>query len=194
MEQVPGGDPPRLHRALGLVQLTASGVGLIVGAGIYVLLADMAEEAGAAVWAAFALAGVLSGLTALSYAELVGMYPRASAEHEYVRHVAPPWAAFLTGWMMLAGLVVAAGAVALGPGLGRHPDTAGFLDALLPLPCPTVLDADALYFLADDPSLSWLALPAVMTPPSPITGFRLASPSSVVSGRLQSSFVAVTSL
>jgi len=45
-------------------------------------------------------------------------------------------------------------AVALGPGLGRHPDTAGFLAALLPLPCRLVLDADALYFLAANPALA----------------------------------------
>jgi APA family basic amino acid/polyamine antiporter len=103
-----------LRRSLGLVQLTASGVGLIVGAGIYVLLAAMADASGGGVWLAFGAAGALSALSALSYSELAAMYPRASAEHEYVRRVAPPWAAFVTGWMMLAGLVVAAGAVALG--------------------------------------------------------------------------------
>lgn len=106
--------PRRLRRTLGLVQLTASGVGLIVGAGIYVLLAGLADLAGGALWLSFALAGMLSGLTALSYCELAAMYPRASAEHEYVRRVAPASVAFVTGWMMLAGLAVAAGAVALG--------------------------------------------------------------------------------
>lgn len=61
--------------------------------------------------------------------------------------------------------VAGAGAVALGPGLGRHPDTAGFLDALLPLPCPAVLDADALYFLADNAALiGKLGPDTVMTP------------------------------
>ncbi len=58
-----------------------------------------------------------------------------------------------------------AGAVALGPGLGRHADTAGFLAALLPLPCPVVLDADALHFLADDRELAArIGSCAVMTP------------------------------
>lgn len=58
-----------------------------------------------------------------------------------------------------------AGAVALGPGLGRHADTAGFLDALLPLPCPVILDADALYFLARSPELAAkLGFQAVITP------------------------------
>src|SRR3546814_17726528 len=46
---------------------------------------------------------------------------------------------------------------------------------------------------ADEPSESWLALPAVIVWPSPITGFRLASPSRVVSGRLHSSLFATTS-
>ena len=61
--------------------------------------------------------------------------------------------------------VAGAGAVALGPGLGRHGDTAGFLDALLPLPCPVILDADALYFLASSPELAGRIGPdAIMTP------------------------------
>ena len=45
---------------------------------------------------------------------------------------------------------------------------------------------------AEAPSLSWLALPAVMNWSSPRTGLSLASPSSVVSGRLHSSEVSVT--
>jgi NAD(P)H-hydrate epimerase len=58
-----------------------------------------------------------------------------------------------------------AGAVALGPGLGRHSDTAGFLDALLPLSCPVILDADALYFLALSPGLAAkVGLQAILTP------------------------------
>ena len=103
-----------LRRSLGLLQLTASGVGLIIGAGIYVLLAAATEEAGATVWTGFAVAGLLSALTGLSYAELAALFPKAGAEFDYVRHVAPPWTAFVIGWMMVCGLVIAAAAVALG--------------------------------------------------------------------------------
>ena len=103
-----------LRRELGLVQVTASGVGIIIGAGIYALLGAATAEAGAAVWASFAVAGVLSALTALSYCELASMYPAAGAEFDYARRVAPPWVAFLVGWVMIAGLVVGAGAVSLG--------------------------------------------------------------------------------
>ena len=103
-----------LQRSLGFWQLFASGVGIIVGAGIYVLIGEATAQAGAAVWLSFAIAAALSALTALSYCELASMYPRAAAEYEYTSHVFPRWAAFLVGWVMIAGLVVAAAAVSLG--------------------------------------------------------------------------------
>ncbi len=95
-------------------QITASGVGIIIGAGIYVLLGAATAEAGAAVWISFLIAGALSALTALSYAELAAMFPSAGAEYDYTRRVAPEWIAFLIGWIMILGLVVAAAAVSLG--------------------------------------------------------------------------------
>jgi APA family basic amino acid/polyamine antiporter len=112
----PDDGPPRLRRELGLAQITASGVGIIIGAGIYVLLGAATDRAGGAVWVSFAIAGGLSALTALSYAELASMFPSAGAEFDYTRHAAPAPVAFLVGWVMIVGLVVAAGAVALGFG------------------------------------------------------------------------------
>ncbi|MBT5754600.1 MAG: amino acid permease [Acidimicrobiaceae bacterium] len=103
-----------MKRTLGLGQITASGVGIIIGAGIYVLLGAATAEAGSAVWIAFLVAGLLSALTALSYSELASMFPNAGAEYDYTRRVAPKWLAFVVGWVMIAGLVVAAAAVALG--------------------------------------------------------------------------------
>ncbi len=117
---------PTLRRTLGPVRVTASGVGIIIGAGIYVLIGSATAEAGPAVWLSFVLAGVLSSLTALSYAELASMFPRSSAEYEYTRQVAPPWVAFLVGWMMIAGMLVAAAAIALG--------FASYATQLVPLP------------------------------------------------------------
>jgi APA family basic amino acid/polyamine antiporter len=110
----PGPRPPALDRSLGLWSVTASGVGIIVGAGIYVLVGAAADRAGGRVWMSFVLAAVLSALTSLSYIELAAMFPRAGAEYEYARHVAPPSVAFVTGWMMVVGLFVAAAAVSLG--------------------------------------------------------------------------------
>jgi APA family basic amino acid/polyamine antiporter len=79
-----------LDRTLGLWQVTASGVGIIVGAGIYVLVGDAVALAGARTWMAFVLAAGLSLLTGLSYAELTSMYPKAGAEFEYASP-APHW-------------------------------------------------------------------------------------------------------
>jgi APA family basic amino acid/polyamine antiporter len=118
MVDVRGVGDPRdgegLDRALGLGQVTASGVGIIVGAGIYVLVGEATALAGPRVWIGFLLAAGLSALTGLSYAELASMFPKAGAEFEYSRHAYPPWVAFLVGWVMFVGLIVAAAAVALG--------------------------------------------------------------------------------
>jgi APA family basic amino acid/polyamine antiporter len=94
--------------------VTAGGVGIIIGAGIYVLIGAATAEAGAATWLAFLLAAGLCALTGLSYAELASMFPSAAAEYEYTRQAFPRWLAFLVGWVMVAGLVIAAAAVALG--------------------------------------------------------------------------------
>lgn len=110
----PTPDRPSLPRVLGLVDVTASGVGIIVGAGIYVLLGPATERAGGLVWLAFVLSAVGCGLTALSYAELSSVFPRAGGEYEYARHSMHRHGAFMVGWTMLAGLTVAGATVALG--------------------------------------------------------------------------------
>lgn len=104
----------RLHRVLGLVEVTAGGVGIIIGAGIYVLLGAATALAGPTVWLAFLFAAALSLLTGLSYAELSSMFPSAAGEYEYTRHALPEWIAFVVGWTMILGLVVAAATVSLG--------------------------------------------------------------------------------
>ena len=103
-----------LRRALNFWQVTASGVGIVIGAGIYVLIGAATEEAGAAVWLAFVVAGVLSALSALSYAELAGMYPSAGAEYSFAREAFNEFIGFVTGWMMVAALLIAAGTVSIG--------------------------------------------------------------------------------
>ena len=105
---------PMLERSLSLWQVTVSGVGIVVGAGIYVLVGEAAAEAGSLVWASFILAAILGGLTGLSYAELAGLFPSAGAEYEFARRAFSEFVGFVVGWLMVAGNVVGAGAVALG--------------------------------------------------------------------------------
>jgi len=107
-----------LRRTMGLFQVTASGIGIIVGAGIYVLIGSAAGLAGPRVWMSFVMAALLSVFTGLSYAELASMYPRAGGEYEYARHVFPNVLSFMVGWLMICALIVGAGAVSLG--FGRY--------------------------------------------------------------------------
>ncbi len=117
MTRSEGGDAiptTTLRRVLGLTEVTAGGLGIIIGAGIYVLLGAATAHAGGLVWVAFLMAGVLSALTGLSYAELSSMFPSAAGEYEYTRQALPEWVAFVVGWTMIAGLVVAAATVSIG--------------------------------------------------------------------------------
>lgn len=107
-------DLNRFERVLGLRHLTASGIGVIIGAGIYVLLGPATQAAGSLVWASFLIAGLLSAITAFSYMELASMFPSAGSEHEFARQVFPRWVSFTAGWAMTLALIVAAPTVALG--------------------------------------------------------------------------------
>lgn len=105
---------PQLERSLTFWQVTTTGIGIVIGAGIYVLIGEAAQEAGAALWIGFVLAAVLSALTGLSYAELAGMFPNAGAEYEFARRAFNEFTGFITGWMMIAANLIAAGAVSIG--------------------------------------------------------------------------------
>ena len=102
------------ERSLGLVQVTMSGVALIIGAGVFVLLAPATERAGGLVWASFVTAAVLCALSAFSYMELSSMFPKAGSEHEFARQIFPQSVSFVVGWAMALALIVATATVSLG--------------------------------------------------------------------------------
>ena len=76
---------PKLRRVLGFWALVAYGVGDILGAGIYALTGEIAAVAGDLSWAAFLIALVIAALTALSYAELTGRFPKTGSEARFCR-------------------------------------------------------------------------------------------------------------
>jgi len=75
-----------LERALTLGPLILYGMGVIVGAGIYVALGAVMQRAGAAAPISFLLAGASAALTGLCYAELAARFPEASGAAAFVRH------------------------------------------------------------------------------------------------------------
>ena len=78
-----------LFKSLGLWQLTAIGVGGIIGVGIFSLAGLVAHGSegtpgvGPAVLFSFLIAGLASAAAALSYAEFAGMIPRAGSAYTY---------------------------------------------------------------------------------------------------------------
>lgn len=104
-----------LERHLGLWQLTAIGVGAIIGAGIFTLAGTVANgTAGPAVTISFVIAGVASACAALSYAEFGGMIPQAGSAYTYGYAVLGEFAGWLIGWDLLLEYTAIVAVVAIG--------------------------------------------------------------------------------
>ena len=106
-----------LKRHMGLFHTTMYGIGLILGAGIYVLIGETAGIAGNAVWLSFIFGVIAAVFAGLSYAELASMYPKAAAEYVFVKNAfRSNFLAFIIGWLTLFTSIIAAATVALGFG------------------------------------------------------------------------------
>jgi APA family basic amino acid/polyamine antiporter len=122
-----------LRRTLGLWQLTAIGIGGIIGAGIFSLAGAVAnEKAGPAVLISFLVAGIASAAAALSYAEFAGLIPRAGSAYTYGYAVLGEFAAWFIGWDLLLEYTAIVAVVAIGIS-GYFNDLLGFVDVDLPL-------------------------------------------------------------
>src|SRR3954470_9505437 len=118
-----------LFKSLGLWQLTAIGVGGIIGVGIFSLAGLVAHGdadnpgVGPAVLVAFLIAGLASAAAALSYAEFAGMIPRAGSAYTYGYVALGELVAWFIGWDLLLEYVAIVAVVAIG--------ISGYLDAFL---------------------------------------------------------------
>lgn len=91
-----------LVRALGPREALSLVVGRIIGSGIFrtpgpIMALVLAPGPFFAVWL---LAGAMTMLSALCYAELVAMLPRSGGPYAYLIEAYPPWWAFVRGWAM----------------------------------------------------------------------------------------------
>ncbi|WP_406176358.1 amino acid permease [Streptomyces sp. NBC_00996] len=106
---------PKLERTLGMWQLTAIGVGGIIGAGIFTLAGTVANgTAGPAVVVSFLIAGFASAAAALSYAEFAGLIPKAGSAYTYGYAVLGEFAGWFIGWDLLLEYTAIVAVVAIG--------------------------------------------------------------------------------
>ncbi|RMI92764.1 amino acid permease [Streptomyces sp. ZS0098] len=130
-------EPTALKRALTTPLLYFFILGDVLGAGVYVLVGQVAADAGGAVWVPLVVALLLALLTAASYAELATKYPRAGGASHYATRAFGPFAGFVAGFCMLAAGIVSVAALARGFG-------GDYLSAFVTLPVALV----AVVFLA----------------------------------------------
>lgn len=103
------------RRVLGVWQLTAIGLGGIIGVGIFVLAGQQAAaNAGPAVALSFIIAGIASAAAALCYAEFAGLIPVTGSAYTYSYATLGELVAWLIGWDLLLEYALIVAAVASG--------------------------------------------------------------------------------
>src|SRR3982750_818400 len=105
----------RLNRILGPTQLTALGVGAIIGTGIFILTGVAAHDrTGPALMLSFVLAGLGCVFAALCYAEFASMVPVAGSAYTYAYATLGELFAWIIGWDLVLEYAVGAATVAHG--------------------------------------------------------------------------------
>src|SRR5438477_690227 len=107
-----------LKRTLGAFQLTALGVGAVIGAGIFVLSGLGAHYAGPGLMLSFVLSGIGCALAALCYAEFAAMIPLAGSAYTYAYATLGELFACIIGWDLT--LEYAMGASTVSSGWSNH--------------------------------------------------------------------------
>jgi len=150
---------PRLRRSLGVVGLTAFGVGSTVGAGIFSLTGDVAaHHAGPAVSLAFVAASIACFFAGLCYAEFAAMVPISGSAYSYAFVTLGEGVAWIIGWSLVLEWLFSASVVAVS---WSGYTSAALADLGLPLPSalihsPFAMNASGHLTLSG----SWIDLPA----------------------------------
>src|SRR6478672_7940924 len=111
--------PGRLKRTLGPIDLTAPGIGAIIGAGIFSSTGTAAAGggdhigAGPALIVSYVLTAVACGFAALCYAEMAAMIPIAGSAYTYAYVTLGEFVAWIIGWDLILEYAVGNVAVAV---------------------------------------------------------------------------------
>ena len=103
----------KFGRHLGLVGATNIGLGAMLGGGIYVISGTAAGMIGPALVFAYLFTGVLAMFTAINYAEIASSIPKQGGGYTFAHDTVGGLPAFLAGWFLMIGNIVACGLYAL---------------------------------------------------------------------------------
>ena len=124
--------PQKLLRSLTLAHATLYGLGVTIGAGIYVLVAAAAARSGMHAPLAFLAAAFVMGMTAGTFAELGTRMPVAASEAAYIQAAFHrKWLASATGLLVVAAATISGATISVG--------SAGYLGVFLPLPSSWII-------------------------------------------------------
>jgi APA family basic amino acid/polyamine antiporter len=120
-------DGTHLVRRLGAKDLMGFGIGIVIGTGIFTLTGVEAKaHAGPGVVLSFAIAGLVSLLAALCYAEMAAAVPTAGSAYTYAYATIGEIFAWIIGWDLILEFALGAAVVARG--------WSGYLQELFDLP------------------------------------------------------------
>jgi len=106
---------PQLRRVIGLPLLVLYGLGITIGAGIYVLIGTSASIAGQYAPASFLLAALVMAFSAASFAEFSGRIPQSAGEAVYVdAGFGQNWLTLATGLFIVFSATIAGAAISIG--------------------------------------------------------------------------------
>jgi APA family basic amino acid/polyamine antiporter len=105
-----------LRRAIGPRDLTALGIGAIIGSGIFVILGEAIGDSGPAIILSFVLAGLTCAFSALSYSELAAAVPISGSAYTYSYATLGEFVAWVIGWDLLLEYGFSVATVAVGWG------------------------------------------------------------------------------
>ena len=143
--------PPGLKRVLGLTLVVLYGLGVTIGAGIYVLIGATAGQAGIYAPVSFCIAALVMAPTAASFAELSTRMPVSAGEAAYVREgLNSRGLALIVGLLVVTAGVVSAAAVAIG--------AAGYISVFIEAPDGLII---SLVVLAMGLAAAWGILESV---------------------------------
>lgn len=129
----------KLHRQLGILDVTAITAGIVIGAGVFIITGIGAKYAGALTWVSYAIGAIPVILVGLSTIYLNLMYPVEGGEsYVYPTRIISKPIGFLSGWGMWLALI--------GPVAITAQAFISYLNALpgVPFAAPMVIGAVAL--------------------------------------------------